>query len=206
MTLASLARLPDASTARSSSSDARSLMRWPSARATASPSGPYPVPVSSASAPAVTTRRIVISLRVSVPVLSEQMTDADPRVSTDESVFTMAPRWARRCTPSASTTVSTAGNPSGTAATASDTTTRATSTTSPVSSISVVARMAAITTMAIRITAAPRIRPTRATSRCSGVGSTSCSCNMPATWPSSVSIPVATTTAVAVPRVTSVPM
>ena len=47
---------------------------------------------------------MVISLRVSVPVLSEQITDAEPSVSTECSFFTTALRWAMRCTPIASTT------------------------------------------------------------------------------------------------------
>ena len=72
----------------------------------------------------MTIRWIVISFLVSVPVLSEQMTDAEPSVSTDDSFFTMA-RWrAIRCTPRARTTDRIAGSPSGTAATASDTPTQ----------------------------------------------------------------------------------
>ena len=39
-----------------------------------------------------------------MPVLSEQMTEAEPSVSTDDSFLTMALRFAMRCTPSASTT------------------------------------------------------------------------------------------------------
>ena len=70
---------------------------------------------------AVTTRSIVISERVSVPVLSEQITEAEPSVSTDDSFLTIALRLAMRCTPIASTTDRIAGSPSGTAATASDT-------------------------------------------------------------------------------------
>ena len=38
----------------------------------------------------MTTLSIVISFCVSVPVLSEQMTEAEPSVSTDESFFTIA--------------------------------------------------------------------------------------------------------------------
>ena len=55
---------------------------------------------------------------VNVPVLSEQITPAQPRVSTAGSFFTMA--WWRtiRCTPRASTMVTMAGRPSGMAATA----------------------------------------------------------------------------------------
>ncbi len=86
---------------------------------------------------------IVISLRVSVPVLSEQMTEADPSVSTDDSFLTIAFRRAIRWTPSASTTERTAGSPSGTAATASETPTSSTSTRSDASSMSDVSRIAA---------------------------------------------------------------
>jgi len=68
---------------------------------------------------AVITRSIVISDRVSVPVLSEQITEAEPSVSTEESFLTMALRFANRCTPSASTTDRIAGRPSGTAASSS---------------------------------------------------------------------------------------
>ena len=77
--------------------------------------------MTSTSPEAVTTFSTVISFFVSVPVLSEQMTDADPSVSTEDSFCTIARCRAIRCTPSASTTDSTAGSPSGTAATASDT-------------------------------------------------------------------------------------
>ena len=54
----------------------------------------------------------VIWLRVRVPVLSEQMTVVAPRVSTDASRLTMAPRFAIWCTPTASVTV-TAGQALG---------------------------------------------------------------------------------------------
>ena len=70
---------------------------------------------------AVTTARTVISFFVSVPVLSEAMTLAEPSVSTAARWRTIALRFAMRCTPSASTAVTTAGKPSGTAATASAT-------------------------------------------------------------------------------------
>ena len=70
---------------------------------------------------AVTTTRTVISFFVSVPVLSEAMTFAEPSVSTAARWRTMAFRFAMRCTPRESTAVTTAGRPSGTAATASAT-------------------------------------------------------------------------------------
>ena len=49
------------------------------------------------------TRSIAISERVRVPVLSVQITEAEPRVSTDDSFLTMADRLAMRWTPIAST-------------------------------------------------------------------------------------------------------
>jgi hypothetical protein len=71
---------------------------------------------------AVTAARTVISLRVRVPVLSEQMTETEPRVSTAGRRRMIAWRAAIRRTPIASVMVSTAGRPSGIAATAMPTT------------------------------------------------------------------------------------
>ena len=82
------------------------------------PWGSYPVPPSSNRFPAVAIVRTVISLRVRVPVLSEQMTDTAPSVSTAGSLRIMALRQAIRCTPMASVMVIIAGSPSGIAATA----------------------------------------------------------------------------------------
>mmetsp|Transcript_13227 Transcript_13227/g.33323 ORF Transcript_13227/g.33323 Transcript_13227/m.33323 type:complete len:253 (-) Transcript_13227:1069-1827(-) len=61
----------------------------------------------------------VISFLVRVPVLSEQMTVTDPRVSTAGSWRMMALRRASVCIASAREMVTTAGRPSGMAATAS---------------------------------------------------------------------------------------
>ncbi|MNT20786.1 hypothetical protein D3C72_1561030 [compost metagenome] len=58
-----------------------------------------------------------ISLRVKVPVLSVQMTDTAPIVSMAGRRRTMVLRRAIACTPMASVMVSTAGKPSGMAAT-----------------------------------------------------------------------------------------
>ncbi len=132
---------------------------------------------------------MVISLRVSVPVLSEHTTEAEPSVSTDDSRFTMAWRRAMRWTPRASTTERTAGNPSGTAATARDTPTSSTSTASLASSMSEVRKIPATTTRAMITTAIPSSRPRRETSRCSGVGSSSVLPNSRAIVPISVSMP-----------------
>ena len=62
--------------------------------------------------------RTVISLRVKVPVLSEQITLTAPNVSTAGSLRMIALRCAMRCTPIASVMVIMAGKPSGIAATA----------------------------------------------------------------------------------------
>ena len=64
----------------------------------------------------------IISISVSVPVLSEQMRDTEPSVSTAGSRRMMALRWAMRCTPMASVIVMSAGNPSGISDTAMPTT------------------------------------------------------------------------------------
>jgi hypothetical protein len=63
-------------------------------------------------------------LRVSVPVLSEQITVTEPSVSTAGKRRTMALRRAMRCTPSARVMVTMAGRPSGMAATARPTAAR----------------------------------------------------------------------------------
>ncbi|MNL64522.1 hypothetical protein D3C87_1887460 [compost metagenome] len=55
---------------------------------------------------------------VSVPVLSEQITDAQPSVSTEGSFRTIAFRLIIRWTPKAKAIVTMAGSPSGIAATA----------------------------------------------------------------------------------------
>ena len=60
-------------------------------------------------------------LSVSVPVLSEQIMDALPKVSTAGRRRIMAFFFAMRCTPIASTMVTMVGSPSGMAETASDT-------------------------------------------------------------------------------------
>lgn len=59
-----------------------------------------------------------IMLVVRVPVLSEQMTEVQPRVSTDGKLLTMAFFLAMRRVPRARQVVMTAGRPSGMAATA----------------------------------------------------------------------------------------
>jgi hypothetical protein len=101
---------------------------------------------------AVTTARTVISFRVSVPVLSDAMTVAEPSVSTAARWRTMAFRLAMRCTPSARTAVTTAGSPSGTAATASATPRTSTSNSAETPRTSSTRRIVAIMTTAMTAT------------------------------------------------------
>ncbi len=70
----------------------------------------------------MTTDVTIISIRVSVPVLSEQMRDTEPRVSTAGRRRMMALRLAMRWTPMASVMVISAGRPSGISDTAMPTT------------------------------------------------------------------------------------
>ena len=142
----------------------------------------------------------VIWLRVRVPVLSEATTVVLPSVSTAGSRRTMARRRAIRCTPMASAMVTTAGRPSGTAATAR---------LIPASAASPVGnpRIAATTARATAAIAIARViaRPTRSSWRVSGVSSGCCSPSSSAIRPSSVSSPVATATPSPDPAATVVP-
>jgi len=70
----------------------------------------------------VTADTTIISMSVSVPVLSEQIRDTEPSVSTAGNRRMMALRWAMRCTPMASVIVMSAGSPSGMSDTAMPTT------------------------------------------------------------------------------------
>ena len=78
---------------------------------------PSPRSISS-SAPSAFIVSTVILFSVSVPVLSVQMTDVEPSVSTALSLFTRAFIRAMRIIPRASAIVATTGSPSGIAATA----------------------------------------------------------------------------------------
>ena len=142
----------------------------------------------------------VMRFWVRVPVLSEQMTPAQPRVSTAGSFFTIAPLLAMRPTPRASTMVTMAGRPSGMAATARETAVR------NISSICFPWRR-------------PNPNITAHTHRhrkdsfweisailaWRGVVPSSWSESIPAMWPIWLSPPVAQTTAVPLPAVTRVP-
>ena len=163
------------------------------------------MPVTTVVPEAVATSWMVISERVRVPVLSEQMTEADPRVSTLVSLLTTALWRAMRCTPSARTTDRIAGSPSGTAATASETPSRRAS--MKVSAVRSVARSSrvATTTTAMTTTIAPSVLEMAWISFSRGVSSSSTACSMRAIPPISVPAPVAVTTARPVPWATEVP-
>ncbi len=135
---------------------------------------------------------------VRVPVLSEQMTLALPRVSTAGRRRTMARLAAMRRTPAASVMVTTAGRPSGMAATARLTAIRNISSGStrwnrPMMKI----------TKQMASAPMPRVRPTRA-SRCwSGVCGAAWLPIMRAMRPTCVRIPVSTTRPLPCPAVTA---
>jgi hypothetical protein len=133
--------------------------------------------------------RTVISSRVRVPVLSEQITEVLPRVSTVGSRRTRAWRLTMRCTPMASEMVTTAGRASGTTATASAT---------PKMNISSIGSPRSTPSPAMSTTTTPAAmastRPTLSRFCCSGVRSCSTPASMPVTRPNSVPRPVSTTT------------
>ena len=70
----------------------------------------------------MTAETTIISIRVRAPVLSEQIRETEPRVSTAGRRRMMALRLAMRCTPMASAVVIIAGRPSGITETAIPTT------------------------------------------------------------------------------------
>src|SRR5216117_733957 len=88
------------------------------------PVGLKPSPITSYSTVPVTKTRTFISPFVSVPVLSEQITEAAPRASTAGSFRISAPRRIIRWSPNARLIVTIAGSPSGIAATESPTAVR----------------------------------------------------------------------------------
>ena len=138
---------------------------------------------------------------VSVPVLSVQITVAQPRVSTAGNRRTSTFRAAMRCTPTASAIVTTAGSPSGTAATASETAAINTCMSGHPRSSPATATTA---TMPPQIYS--KVWLTFASRRCSGVTDSSAVASRWAILPSSVCMPVATTSANPAPVVTDVPM
>ena len=131
-----------------------------------SPSGPKPSPSTTQDWSGIQSCRTVISLRVSVPVLSLQITVTQPRVSTLGSLRMIAFRFAMRCKPIARVTVTTAGSPSGMAATAKLTLVKKTSANLPPRSHS---RTKMIPTIARQ--QSTRTCPSCANRFCNGVGS-----------------------------------
>ena len=78
------------------------------------PNGSYPAPsTSNQPCSGDQTRSTVISFSVNVPVLSVQMTVVSPSVSTEERRRTSAFRFAMRCVPSASDSVTVGRSPRG---------------------------------------------------------------------------------------------
>ena len=142
----------------------------------------------------------VISLRVSVPVLSVQITVTEPSVSTAESRRMIAPRPAMRCMPTASAMVIATGRPSGTIDTIWLIATISTS-----GSGSARHSPSSTTSTNRPSEAATSIRPKRSRRRSSGVFGSSAPSVRPAMRPTSVRLPVATTSARARPAVTWVP-
>ncbi len=147
------------------------------------------------TAPDVATARTVISLRVSVPVLSEQITVAAPSVSTAGSLRTMALAAAMRRTPRLRPTVTMAGKASGMAATASATANRKRLRMALRLNTGLVMSPVANTTAQMPSMMTLRRLPVRSSSCCSGVGSFSAASSRPAMRPTSVPMPVATTMA-----------
>ncbi len=151
--------------------------------------------------PSACTSSACMRFCVSVPVLSEQMVLTEPSVSTDGSRRTSAFCPTMRRAPSASSTVTTAGSDSGMAATARLTAVRIMSTgDSPRSTpITKISAQIASTTRASRL-------PKAARRFCSGVLRSTARSSRPATLPSSVAMPVATTRPVPRPCAAVVPL
>ena len=145
-----------------------------------------PFPVTAKSRPAQQTRWTVIRFSVRVPVLSEQMTLAQPSVSTACRRRMTAFFLTIRLTDSARAMVTMAGRPSGMAATASE---------MPVMSISSTGsprRMPApATTAQISRQPTAMVRPSWSSFFCSGVCSSSIESSITAICPMRVSSPMA---------------
>ncbi len=132
-----------------------------------------------------------------MPVLSEQIADVEPRVSTDRSRFTIAPLAASACVPSERTVVTTAGSPVGMAATARLIPTRKSSSKSS-------PRMSPRTTTSASAMPAKVVsrRVSWSSWRVSGVFSCWTWLSIPEIWPTWVAMPVSVTTISPLPRVT----
>ena len=149
--------------------------------------------------PGIAISRAVILFSVRVPVLSEQIADVEPSVSTAGSRFTIALRSAISRVPIDSSAVTTAGRPVGIAATAS-----ATPVMNRVSKDSPRARPSSTTSTSAAAAIDAMIFDSASSCFCSGVLSASVPASSSAMWPISVPIPVAVTTISPRPRVTAV--
>ena len=137
----------------------------------------------------------VMRFCVSVPVLSEQMTCAQPSVSTAVSRRMTAPRRLMFVTPMDSTIVTTAASPSGMAATARLTAIRNVSSTTRPLMVPARSTPTANTTAQMPSTSHVRMRLSCVRRSCRGV-LRSCVCvSASAMRPISVPMPVAVTTA-----------
>ena len=144
-----------------------------------------PAAKSSPTATQVT----VILLRVSVPVLSQQMTEALPSVSTAGRLLTSAFFFAMRCTPSAMMMVLVAGSPSGMMEMASEIAVMIMETHCVQSRMRLMPSTSTQTISPTRLS----ILPTELSLRLMGVSKSSCSSRSPAILPTSVFMPVPTT-------------
>ena len=137
----------------------------------------------------------VMRFCVSVPVLSEQMTCAQPSVSTAVSRRMTAPRRLIFVTPMDSTIVTTAASPSGMAATARLTAMRNVSSTTRPLMVPVRSTPTANTTAQMPSTSHVRMRLSCVRRSCRGVLFSFVCVSASAMWPISVCMPVAVTTA-----------
>ncbi|OQA17492.1 MAG: hypothetical protein BWY63_02383 [Chloroflexi bacterium ADurb.Bin360] len=150
---------------------------------------------------AISSRVTVMRFSVSVPVLSEQITVTEPRVSTACSLRIKACRCTISRMPSARLMVTTAAKPSGTAAIARPTAIMKASTmVSIVSALMPCARTPLRSTLKTKTTPQminapmPSVLPSWSRRICSGVDSSSMVCSISAIKPICVCIPVLTTT------------
>ena len=143
----------------------------------------------------------VIRFSVRVPVLSEHITVAQPRVSTAGSLLINAFLCTIRRTPIAKAIVTTAGSPSGTAATAKLIPPKSICTTGSPLKMPIRATIAHIIRQKVTI-----ISPSFSSLFCKGVSWVPADTIISAILPISVSIPVAITTAFPLPFVTRLPM
>ena len=147
---------------------------------------------SSFSSPTCSTT--VILFWVSVPVLSEQITCAQPSVSTAVRRRMTALRLDMLVTPMDRTTVTTVARPSGMAATASETATMKVSRMVEALNSPAVIRLKMKMKMQMPMTSLVSVLPRSVSLRCSGVCSCSVAARTPAILPISVSMPVPVTT------------